>query len=631
MRINKLTASFGKLNNDTISFHDGLNVIEAPNESGKSTWCAFIRAMLYGIDSAERSKNGHLADKMKYAPWSGASMEGTMELTSNGRDISISRRTRLKNSPMKEFSASYLGTNIPVDGLTGQNVGEKLCGVSKDVFCKSAFVEQGTTSITSSGDLEKRINSILLSGEENTSFSEAETRLKEWQRKRKFNNSGIIPELEQKIKENKAKVSDINKTNEIIHELELRISDTREECKRLESRMNSEVNTKHDNTINAIEKAQQEAKDIGIIKYETNNKLNSLKDKLIASPFAGESVEIAKDEANKDYSFVEESLRKTYKKPTPILFIMLLLLSAATVAGHFFYYSSEYLLYAGAAFLAFSVLFLIIFLEKCRSRRNLLEKINKILTKYDARKCEDILKKYEHYKQYKSEAAECELEIDSLDRRANIISKELSEYQMKLIGELRSKSDDSITASVVEKRKMLSEDELMLAQEKGRVSFLGDIDRLNEKLNIYQEEKAQTIEEYNAISLALETLKLADSEIQGSFSPKLGQIATKYMSFVTGGKYEDVLLNKDLSAKVKSVNEAVARESSYLSVGTVDLLYLAVRLAICELALPAGETCPLIIDDALVNLDEERYNQAMRLLEEIAKQRQVIVFTCRRT
>ena len=78
MKINKLTASFGKLENESLSFHSGLNVIYAPNESGKSTWCAFIRAMLYGVDSAERARAGYLPDKLRYAPWSGAPMEGTM-------------------------------------------------------------------------------------------------------------------------------------------------------------------------------------------------------------------------------------------------------------------------------------------------------------------------------------------------------------------------------------------------------------------------------------------------------------------------------------------------------------------------------------------------------------------------
>ena len=65
MRIRKLQASFGKLKNESLRFHDGLNVIYAPNESGKSTWCAFIRAMLYGIDSSERARAGSLPDKQR--------------------------------------------------------------------------------------------------------------------------------------------------------------------------------------------------------------------------------------------------------------------------------------------------------------------------------------------------------------------------------------------------------------------------------------------------------------------------------------------------------------------------------------------------------------------------------------
>ena len=60
MKINKLTATFGKFNNESITFHGGLNVIYAPNESGKTTWCAFIMAMLYGVDGSERQRAGTL-------------------------------------------------------------------------------------------------------------------------------------------------------------------------------------------------------------------------------------------------------------------------------------------------------------------------------------------------------------------------------------------------------------------------------------------------------------------------------------------------------------------------------------------------------------------------------------------
>ena len=142
MKINKLTASFGKLENDTLKLHEGLNVIYAPNESGKSTWCAFIRAMLYGVDSSQRSRAGFLPDKLRYAPWSGAPMEGSMEVTADRCDITISRTTKTKSAPMREFSATYTGSGVTVEGITAANCGEMLTGVTRDVFRRSAFVEQ---------------------------------------------------------------------------------------------------------------------------------------------------------------------------------------------------------------------------------------------------------------------------------------------------------------------------------------------------------------------------------------------------------------------------------------------------------------------------------------------------------
>ena len=65
MILHHLTATFGCLNNATLELNDGLNIIHAPNESGKSTWLAFLRAMLYGLPGRER---GMLADKNRYAP-----------------------------------------------------------------------------------------------------------------------------------------------------------------------------------------------------------------------------------------------------------------------------------------------------------------------------------------------------------------------------------------------------------------------------------------------------------------------------------------------------------------------------------------------------------------------------------
>ena len=75
MRIIRMTASFGRLQNAALELSPGLNLIEAPNEGGKSTWCAFIRAMLYGIPTRERDTKTSIAEKNRYQPWSGGAME----------------------------------------------------------------------------------------------------------------------------------------------------------------------------------------------------------------------------------------------------------------------------------------------------------------------------------------------------------------------------------------------------------------------------------------------------------------------------------------------------------------------------------------------------------------------------
>ncbi len=70
------------------------------------------------------------------------------------------------------------------------------------------------------------------------------------------------------------------------------------------------------------------------------------------------------------------------------------------------------------------------------------------------------------------------------------------------------------------------------------------------------------------------------------------------------------------------------RRALSLSRGTVDQLYLAVRLAVCDLALPAADPAPLVLDDALTDFDDGRMALALESLEEYARGRQVLLFTC---
>ena len=62
--------------------------------------------------------------------------------------------------------------------------------------------------------------------------------------------------------------------------------------------------------------------------------------------------------------------------------------------------------------------------------------------------------------------------------------------------------------------------------------------------------------------------------------------------------------------------------------GAAEQLYLAMRLAMCELVLPAGEPCPILLDDALDAFDDTRAAYALDCLLDLAEKRQVLLFTC---
>ncbi len=88
MLIQRMSTVFGRLRNETLQLQDGLNIIEAPNETGKSTWCAFPRPpCFYGINSRERDKAGFIADKNRYVPWDGGSMSGRLGCHADGADL----------------------------------------------------------------------------------------------------------------------------------------------------------------------------------------------------------------------------------------------------------------------------------------------------------------------------------------------------------------------------------------------------------------------------------------------------------------------------------------------------------------------------------------------------------------
>ena len=120
----------------------------------------------------------------------------------------------------------------------------------------------------------------------------------------------------------------------------------------------------------------------------------------------------------------------------------------------------------------------------------------------------------------------------------------------------------------------------------------------------------------------MKVLSDANDELRQRFSPALNQEAARILSALTGGRYQHLTLSRDFSAQAGPGN-ALPRSALYLSAGTLDQLYLALRLAICQLTLPG-----IPLDDALANFDDQRLDLALTFLEQLGQQRQVLLFSC---
>ena len=151
-------------------------------------------------------------------------------------------------------------------------------------------------------------------------------------------------------------------------------------------------------------------------------------------------------------------------------------------------------------------------------------------------------------------------------------------------------------------------------------------------LSARQEELSQSLArrtlEYDALELAMKTMAEANARLQERFSPALNRLAGEYLARLTGGQYQSVTLNRELEGSVRGGEDLLPHSALYLSRGTADQLYLALRLAICRLCLP--DRPPIFLDDALSAFDEGRLKAALALLEELGREQQLLLFSCRR-
>lgn len=721
MKIKTMIATFGKLQGERLTLEPGLNVITAPNEGGKSTWCAFLKAMFYGIDTRDRDRKGHLADKNRYQPWSGAPMEGEITLEWQGQDITIRRGPR-GNVPFGSFSAVYTGTEEPVPGLTADTCGQMLLGVGREVYERSAFIGQsGTLAIRSAPELEARIAALVSSGEEDVSYSQVERQLKEWLNRRKVNKSvGRIPQLEEEQAELARSAGELSQLNDQLNQLEgeraqtsrkhafctrqlalhkaiaqrkldLQYTQARTDEAQAQAQLNALLSEQARfgpiPSRDALKRAQGELAFLKALEPEirqgqeelalAQQALERARQAAQDNHFPGMTGEEAVRKGERDSeSYRSGMARKAAGKRNFILLQAAGLLAGAALAifGPFWWLGPiAYVLCAAASALVFT--------NGTKAARQ----AAKILERYGVDDVEEIAALAGNYQQRMAAADQAAQQVRMIqgglkDRQARLENsrqelfrfvhtfapevKELFGVSAALSRALNLGERETLARSKLEgaqrltqalqaqggreltEESPLSQPTLSLeqaAQETGRLQVelerldralnqargkqqaLGDPAILSARLEQVGEELERRRREYQAISIAMETLQQANAQLQQRFSPQLNRAAGALLSRLTGGKYHALSLDKELEASASGERDVLPHSALYLSKGTVDQIYLAVRLAVCDLCLP---DVPLVLDEALAAFDDVRAKRALELLQELSAQRQILLFSC---
>lgn len=664
MRFRKLNATFGALERRAILFAPGLNIIEAPNEAGKSTLSAFLRTMLYGLPTRDR---GALADKNRYLPWSGLPMQGTLELSDeNYGDITLQRDTARANSPMGRFSATRAGTGDEVAGLTGADCGEALLGVPREVYERSAFIRQSGLAIDPDAELERRVAALITTGEEGTSYSEASAILRKQLNNRRSNaRNGRIPALEREIEADETALSELQSLQAERSSAEAQLAVLRETEAALRRDLATHDVADRQEQYSARKKAKQDAEDAARearvfrrmledshvptqdVLEENRGRLRTVEDLAQQQRDAAGMQEAAKaalDEFNAHH-----------KTPYALFAVLCALGALLSVASPVLFTNftqqsiGTYYWYGLLPAALFAALFAVVWQKRrktltqqaalkkglqeaeaaCTALRAQIERTAELV--YAAIPAGDAVSAnaYVHenlarYDTLKKMEAEAQNKRQYYEEHPQPEIKDIPVKPVQRPERGREALQYELDRAVAQR----SEAKSRVDYISGRLRAVGDPGEMEAALAQKREALADLQAEYDAIALAMDTLDHANTVLQSRFSPELGKRAAAYFSALTGGKYEGVVLDRAFHALTTEAGESVERNAALLSQGAGDQLYLAVRLAICDLVLPAEKHIPLVLDDALINFDDKRCAAALELLVKAAETRQILLLTC---
>lgn len=592
-------SGFGKFHDRTITFQDGFNIIYGKNEAGKSTLHTFIRCMLFGLEQS-RGREHRNDTYAKYEPWDNKAVYGgRLRLEQAGTVYRLERSFHKDRRSFVIVDETHGRKIEPTKAFMDQLLG----GLTEVMYSNTISIGQ-LKSATDDGmvsELKTYITNMNTSGSISLNITRAAACLKNKYREL---DHQTVPEA----------ARDYTSVLAEIRALEKDIS-----------------GPEYANQLPAYRQMQSQVRGLLTTKQEDREallqKIAGGRQVLAGGQFSDEDSIISyQHDTERTYREYQAAVAAGSRKSRKVWMVISLLLAAVLAAA------GGYALAAGEAnpvtaglglsqlqFLSCSaggalLTFLpgIFLLLKGSQLKKESAMSSKILQEIFSRHLGDSSISDEAMKAFHARMEEF-VRLSRVLVRSEAALKEL-ETEISALLERESNCDDAI--STQQKTQWELEKKLEhLAQLKDRAEAIKQILEENNRLR----------EEMEAVQLALDTLTGLSSSIRNSFGLYLNKTASDLISGITGGIYNSMSVDENLNLFMNTKTRMVPLEQ--VSSGTMDQIYLALRLASARLIQPEDKRMPLIFDDSFVLYDDERLRTAVRWLAG-ACDNQMIIFTC---
>lgn len=577
MKINKLKInSYGKLKEKEINLENGINLIYGENEAGKSTLIKFIINSFYGISKNKKGKE--FSDYEKYKPWTGEEFSGKINYELDNKEkYELFRDFNKKNPKIFNENMEEITKEFNIDKNKGNEFFYEQTKIDEDLFLSTLAINQKEVKLEKQTQniLIQKIANLVGTGDDNISYKRAIDRIN----RRQLDEIGSersrekpINIISRKIEELENEKKELEKYRDYKYNFEDEENNLNDEILKLENENNFLIEIKLLNENEKIEKEKINIKEN--IEKENLEKINIIKNKI-------NEIKINNKNIFEKYSEKKEINNKNKKIK-----------------------------------------------NKEKIEKNNFEKINQEIINLENEK--NILEKNNN---------ELENEINKLKNNFNLkINLEKEKIKNKYLNKIeKNKINNYLNLFELEKinfelenlKKQINNLKLKLhsldLDKKNIEPKLDNLSKIEEEL-VYDNEQKVNLQKLNlSIMLAKQILEKSYDEMKNSVTPKFTENLSKNISKITNGKYSKVKFNEETGLVVELENgDNVLAEK--LSVGTIDQLYLSLRLSMVDEL--SEEKVPILLDEAFAFYDNSRLENILKYLNDNYKNRQIIIFSC---